>query len=252
MDRDLKAGRQLAEALEAFGVPLTGAGWMFFEESQEWRYYVVSPAVADVGPRPIFMKVRDVLSRLGPDFPIKFMDIGVANDDGGLPAKVVRAAAGRNPVERVRGVGLVERTVPDAYVFCPRDKGKRTMKRDMDIVRKILMAVRDSETKPRPQAVIEKTGIDPEIVLYHLDLLHEARLLKGNVSRQISGPPDWWDLDLTWEGNDFVDAVSDEDTWQKTKRVAEETRAFTWDLLKELAKGFVRKKIEDQTGIKLA
>jgi hypothetical protein len=40
-------------------------------------------------------------------------------------------------------------------------------------------------------------------------------------------------------------------TWAKTKTAAAGARGFTLDLLKEIAKGLIKKKIGNHTGIKL-
>lgn len=116
-DRDLPAGRRLVDALAEAGLPLVGAGWMYFEEAKEWQFYVVSPAVSKLGPFVVYDQVRAVLDHLGPDFPIEFIDVGLAGIEDNLPLRVVTAATGDETVQRVRGVGFVERTVPDAYVY---------------------------------------------------------------------------------------------------------------------------------------
>jgi Hypothetical protein (DUF2513) len=56
---------------------------------------------------------------------------------------------------------------------------------------------------------------------------------------------------LTWEGHDFLDAIRDPEIWCKTKSGAEEVGSFTFDLLKELAVGLIKTKIEQHTGVKL-
>jgi hypothetical protein len=56
---------------------------------------------------------------------------------------------------------------------------------------------------------------------------------------------------LTWEGHDFLDSVRDPKIWAKTKSGALAAGGFTVDLLKELAKGFIKKQIEERTGVKL-
>ncbi len=56
---------------------------------------------------------------------------------------------------------------------------------------------------------------------------------------------------LTWEGHDFLDSVRDPKIWAKTKDGALAAGGFTVDLLKDLAKGFVKKQIEERTGVTL-
>jgi hypothetical protein len=45
--------------------------------------------------------------------------------------------------------------------------------------------------------------------------------------------------------------IRDPEIWRKTKEGVGAAKGFTFDLLKDLAKGFVKKQIEDYTGVKL-
>jgi hypothetical protein len=56
---------------------------------------------------------------------------------------------------------------------------------------------------------------------------------------------------LTWAGHDFVDAVRDPDIWRKTKNGVEATGSFTFEILRDLAKGFIKTKIKEHTGVEL-
>ena len=56
---------------------------------------------------------------------------------------------------------------------------------------------------------------------------------------------------ISWAGHDFIDSVRDPETWKKTKAGAAAAGGFTFDLVKDLAKGLVKKQIEKHTGIEL-
>ena len=56
---------------------------------------------------------------------------------------------------------------------------------------------------------------------------------------------------LSWQGHDFLDSIRDPEVWNKTKKGAAAAGGFTFDLLKDLAKGFIKTKIEEHTGIKI-
>ncbi|MGH6849314.1 MAG: DUF2513 domain-containing protein [Methylocella sp.] len=56
---------------------------------------------------------------------------------------------------------------------------------------------------------------------------------------------------LTWAGHDFLDSVRDPKLWEKTKREIDAAEGYTFDLVKDLAKGFIKKQIEEYTGVKL-
>ena len=126
------------------------------------------------------------------------------------------------------------------------------MKRDMDIVREILCKISDAPGKPAHGILIEgKTAEEAEKILYHLELLQHAGLLTGETLGGIGMDNVWADLDLTWAGHDFVDAIRDPQIWKETKKGLEDAGSFTFDLVKALAKGFIKKKIEEHTGVKL-
>lgn len=125
------------------------------------------------------------------------------------------------------------------------------MKRDMDLIRSILLKVEEAPSKPKSQQFLDPNDeAESQRVLQHLKLLEESGLIKGHPI-DIQGHHLLYDIELTWEGHDFVDAVRDPKIWQKTKKSAEEAGGWTLDLLKDLALGFLRKQVEARTGVKL-
>lgn len=126
------------------------------------------------------------------------------------------------------------------------------MKRDMDLIRELVLGIASSPSKPSwKDLTAGKSEEDAEVVLYHLSLLNEAGFVKG-VRVPMRGFVLWQDLDLTWAGHDFADSVKDERVWSKTKdTLSSAGGAFTVDLMKDLAKGFVKTQIEEYTGVKL-
>jgi len=91
------------------------------------------------------------------------------------------------------------------------------MKRDMDLVREILLRVEANEKPTVPIAPFEIDGYPPEIVYHHVHLLDDAGLLT-TLGRP--GMDQWFPKTLTWQGHDFLDAVRDPEVWAKTKQGA--------------------------------
>lgn len=121
------------------------------------------------------------------------------------------------------------------------------MRRDMDVVREIVLAV-SSASAP----VSSVDGVSDEDFSAHAQLMEEARLIEA----ALLPPGKWIATDatifrLTWAGHEFADSVRDAEIWAKTKKGAESAGGFTVDLLKDLAKGFIKKQIKDKTGIDL-
>jgi hypothetical protein len=127
------------------------------------------------------------------------------------------------------------------------------VKRDMEVVREILKKISAADGKPDHGILTDgKSEDEIKTILYHVELMEQAGLLTGRALGGIGMDQSFWaDLDLTWEGHDFLDAVQDPEVWKETKQGLAEAGSFTFDLAKALAKGFIKKKIEDHTGVKL-
>jgi uncharacterized protein DUF2513 len=127
------------------------------------------------------------------------------------------------------------------------------MIRDMDLVREILLRVEIQQDPSSDDLLKQRVNdADRATVSEHLRLLiDEAKLITGMAVSDMDGEEAWIDLKLTWAGHDFLDAVRDPKVWARTKRGAEHVKGFTFDLLKDLAKGLLKKQIEEHTGVKL-
>lgn len=93
------------------------------------------------------------------------------------------------------------------------------MKRDMDLVRKILLQI-EEEYVSTALFDIDIAGYEKETIAYHCKIMHEAGMVSGYspfyadgklYSFRVSG--------LTWEGNDYLDKVRDDSMWKKTKDI---------------------------------
>ncbi|TAW39328.1 DUF2513 domain-containing protein (plasmid) [Rhizobium leguminosarum] len=126
------------------------------------------------------------------------------------------------------------------------------MKRDMGLVRDLLLQIEGFDQGYGGDIENEVTDKKPEVVAEHLRLLLEAKLIVGDAV-----PDDECAFDhilptrLTWSGHDFSETVRDPEIWRKTKEGALSAKGFTLDLLQDLAKGFIKKQIEERTGIAL-
>jgi hypothetical protein len=87
------------------------------------------------------------------------------------------------------------------------------MTRDMELVRKILLAIAANE-RPLDSVMVRIAGYTPEQVGEHIRQLHEARLLDGNAMMGPDRRPRWNELRLTWWGHDFVDCARNDTIWR--------------------------------------
>jgi hypothetical protein len=129
------------------------------------------------------------------------------------------------------------------------------MKRDMDLIRTILLKIEadqkfdGSSYHSAGAANLGITDHANEEVIYHVVMLVDAGFLVGNTKMTRAGAVVV--SKLTWPGHDFLDSVRDPKIWEKTKNGVEGAGGFTVELMKDLAKGFVKKQIEEYTGVKL-
>ena len=60
---------------------MTGALWLYLEESNRWRLFIISPLVDDVGPREGYGHIQAALSQL-PGTSLSLSDISVIGVGG--------------------------------------------------------------------------------------------------------------------------------------------------------------------------
>lgn len=98
------------------------------------------------------------------------------------------------------------------------------MKRNMELVREILLAVESAN----PFECIKDMkigGFDKQEVAYHCELLYQAGFIKeyhGEGCNGFDGVLYFWVQDLTWEGQDFLETIREKTVWENTKKVMKE------------------------------
>jgi len=97
------------------------------------------------------------------------------------------------------------------------------MKRDMDLVRKIMIAAEDAEGAPDLSSLIAEFG--ENVVRHHSYLINQAGLAEGICPG--GGELDWDGsppicviTGLTWAGHDFIVAARNDTLWAKAKAKA--------------------------------
>jgi hypothetical protein len=111
------------------------------------------------------------------------------------------------------------------------------MKRDLDLIRRILLAVEARQETEQPFSV-SINGYSQEQICYHIRLLAEAGLLRA-VDYSGNGPPNWQAQSLTWGGHDWLDATRSDTVWHKVKAtVRDKGVSLTFELAKQLAASY--------------
>lgn len=127
----------------------------------------------------------------------------------------------------------------------PRNNGGSAVRRDMDLVRTILLRVEDAHEPLDLADLVEKDASeeDEQVVAHHVSLLVEqAGFMKGIDVSSHDGD-NWIDLSLTWAGHEFLDNVRDPDVWRQTKVGAKKAGGFSLQILAKIAEAVVMDRV---------
>lgn len=110
------------------------------------------------------------------------------------------------------------------------------MKRNMELVRKILMELADSEC-PLDATVFVDDAHDFQFVAYHFDIMSQAGLVDASVHKEWGGSYTVAEVSsLTWEGQDFLASVKSPKVWSRVKSmVAKHAGDAAFETIKTLA-----------------
>ncbi len=115
------------------------------------------------------------------------------------------------------------------------------MKRDMDYIRELLFEI---EAAPADELWSrEEVNPTPEMprLSQHLKLLVDATFIEGRHEVYLGGGELWYDVRLTWKGNEFLDTIRSDAVWKKTKeRLAKAGGTASVQVISEVAGAIVR------------
>lgn len=107
------------------------------------------------------------------------------------------------------------------------------MKRDMDLIRKLVLALEATDGYAGPLAI---EGYTPEQIGHHAYLMVEAGLARGGEDGCTESGLPVYDLSyLTWAGHDFADAARDDRFWNSAMQtVRDKAGTVTFNVLTQL------------------
>jgi len=107
------------------------------------------------------------------------------------------------------------------------------MKRDMDLVRQILLAIEQSPRGFAPGKLTVESFTDEQIG-YHVYIMWQAGLVEADDNTGRKGGLRARPRNLTWAGHDFLDAARDKTRWAKAKEIAGKVGGITFEVFKQL------------------
>jgi hypothetical protein len=97
----------------------------------------------------------------------------------------------------------------------------KEMERNFNLVRQILLQVEAT----KPGTTIQKLtceGFDKATIIEHVDIMIEADLLDGIISKTMAGSSGFLVRKITWKGHDFIANAKNDTVWKKVMTEAKE------------------------------
>lgn len=97
------------------------------------------------------------------------------------------------------------------------------MKRDMDLVRYILIAVENTDGAFDGSQLCEGGAYTLEQIAFHVELMKAHGLLEAEIVYAMEHMPVSVEVQrLTWDGCDYLDAVRSDTVWRRSKEAIKE------------------------------
>ena len=115
------------------------------------------------------------------------------------------------------------------------------MKRDMDIVRQIVLTLRNSD-----KSISSIPNIAEDVFIEHAQEIIEAGLAEGKIhpSGRKQGTDFVTLFRLTWAGQDFADSIIEDTVWNKVKEnILKPSASWSFEILIESLKSELKRRI---------
>lgn len=130
------------------------------------------------------------------------------------------------------------------------EEGMITIKRDMDLIRKILLYL-EEDTNPLQWRIIEVDGKTLEEVSYQVKLLSQAGLIEGKDAQREPTYFRWYARSLTHKGHDFLDSLRNETVYAKLKeKFGEQISAIPLMVLSSVGADMTKEWVKQKLGLK--
>jgi Hypothetical protein (DUF2513) len=117
------------------------------------------------------------------------------------------------------------------------------MKRDLDLVRQLMLQIEALPASPPVQ--YRMSEIEDPVLLAHLEMLIEAGLVNGKITRSHGVRGDVISVSgLTWQGHEWVEMVRSQSLWNEVKSaVLDGGGVLTFELTKAIATKLLRARL---------
>lgn len=106
------------------------------------------------------------------------------------------------------------RALAPKAILCLGNESRAAVKRDMTLIRKILLEVESWKDVEHREVEIE--GYEPLLVARHVEMLLDSNFLEGIKSRTLTASVPYMVIsDMSMEGHDFLAALKNDSVWAK-------------------------------------
>lgn len=126
------------------------------------------------------------------------------------------------------------------------------MKRDMDLVRGILLLAEGAEGPVDKGAITSAFGCTDEQAVFHVELMASHGLVDARVRRVTSGAAAAVVSvsGLTWDGFDYLDAIRSADVWTRAKgAIAEAVGDAPLAVIKSVCTALAERLVMERLGL---
>lgn len=129
------------------------------------------------------------------------------------------------------------------------------MKRDLDLIREIMLLLEDKmeyggnfKSQQLIELIEDKT-LSMDKLAYHVGLLAESNLIKVKEFNSYSEPTEYLINTITAQGQDFIDTIRQDTTWNKIKEKALEIGGFSVSVLMDIGKEYLKSQLSGSSNV---
>lgn len=118
------------------------------------------------------------------------------------------------------------------------------MKRDMDLIRAMMLSIEDSPSGLAPEKIEVSTDYTQDEIYYHTLLLGDSGFAQIREDMPISSrTPHARIMRLTWAGHEFLDAARENQTWNQAKDAIGKVGGATIQIWVAVLTSIIQKKL---------
>jgi hypothetical protein len=115
----MEAGAALTRQLDASGLAVTAALWLYDTDANDWRFLIATADVRSEGLRETYKKVQSIVTAMSSDNLIALKDISVVDSDDPVISTLrigIRTGTGISRIRFARNM-INGRYIEDAYIY---------------------------------------------------------------------------------------------------------------------------------------